>query len=192
MSKVEDKLKQALIFKDEGNEFYKAKDYKKALRKYHNAVLYMKGIDNDLHGMPAFLQSESVDPNSDKRISDELEEDCIKANVSIYNNLAACLLANARDKTPKVMDDYEKVVKYADIVLELEQDNDKALYRKAQALKQLRNFSDAKDTFEFLKAVQGRKGVAVPKDVLESIKECQEALKDSAKKEKSMYQNMFN
>ena len=61
---IQEKLEKSLAFKDEGNNFYKAKEYKKAMRKYHNAILYLKGIDNDLHGTPAFLQSASVDPNS--------------------------------------------------------------------------------------------------------------------------------
>ena len=37
-----------------------------------------------------------------------------------------------------------------------------------------------------------KKGQNVPKDVITAIKECTEALKDYDKKEKSMYQNMFN
>ena len=79
----------------------------------------------------------------------------------------------------------------ADIVLELDEENDKALYRKAQALKLLRDFSGARETFEKLKSVQAKKGQNVPKDVITGIKDCQEALKDYDKKEKSMYQNMF-
>ncbi len=43
MALIEDKLGKALNFKEQGNELYKAGDYKKALRKYHNAVMYMKG-----------------------------------------------------------------------------------------------------------------------------------------------------
>ena len=65
------------------------------MRKYHNAILYMKGIDNDLHGTPAYLQAVSVDPNSKVKISEDLEKQCIKANIAIYNNLAACLLASS-------------------------------------------------------------------------------------------------
>ena len=65
---IQEKLEKSLAFKDEGNNLYKAKEYKKAMRKYHNAILYLKGIDNDLHGTPAFLQSASVDPNSGKYI----------------------------------------------------------------------------------------------------------------------------
>jgi len=189
---IQEKLEKSLAFKDEGNNLYKAKEYKKAMRKYHNAILYLKGIDNDLHGTPAFLQVASVDPNSEKKITEEMEQECIKANISVYNNLAACILANVRDNsTGNAEKEYEKVVKYTDIVLELDEENDKALYRKAQALKLLRDFSGARETFEKLKSAQAKKGQNVPKDVITGIKDCQEALKDYDKKEKSMYQNMF-
>lgn len=190
---IQEKLDKSLAFKDEGNDLYKAKEYKKAMRKYHNAIMYLKGIDNDLHGTPAFLQTSSVDPNSEKKITEEMEKECIKTNISVYNNLAACILANARDNSISNVDqEHEKVVKYTDIVLELDGENDKALYRKAQALKLLRDFSGARETFEKLKSVQTKKGQNVPKDVITAIKECTEALKVYDKKEKSMYQNMFN
>ena len=84
---IETKLQTALKFKEEGNVLYKSKDFKKAMRKYHNAILYMKGIDNDLHGTPEFLKTSSVNPDSEKKIDDELEDKCIEANISIYNNL---------------------------------------------------------------------------------------------------------
>ena len=44
-------------------------------------------------------------------------------------------------------------------------------------------------TFEKLKKIQGG---GTPKDVILSIKECQDELKNYQKKEISMYQNMFN
>ena len=84
---IETKLQTALKFKEEGNALYKSKDFKKAMRKYHNAILYLKGIDNDLHGTPEFLKTSSVNPDSEKKIDDELEDKCIEANISIYNNL---------------------------------------------------------------------------------------------------------
>ena len=121
-----------------------------------------------------------------------MEQECIKANISVYNNLAACILANVRENsTDNAEKEYEKVVKYTDIVIELDEKNDKALYRKAQALKLLRDFSGARETFEKLKSVQAKKGQNVHKDVTIGIKDCQEVLKDYDKKEKSMYQNMF-
>ncbi len=49
-SKVEKKLKEAKVFKDAGNELYKAGDYRGAAKKYHRSILYLKGIDSDVHG----------------------------------------------------------------------------------------------------------------------------------------------
>ena len=105
-SKLETKLETALAYKEEGNALYKAKEYNKAARKYHNAILYMKGIDNDLHGTPAFLQSSSVNPNSDKKISKDLEEQCIKANIAIYNNLEHSNLNDVIDGTSEPLEYY--------------------------------------------------------------------------------------
>ena len=107
---------------------------------------------------------------------------------SIYNNLAACLLASDEHTSET---DLEKVIKYTDIVLELEDTNDKALYRKATAMKRLKNYSDAKDTFELLVQVLVKKKLPVSRDIQKDYQECQEALRDYEKKEKAMYQNMF-
>ena len=49
-SKVEAKLKEAKVFKDAGNELYKSGNFKGAAKKYHRAILYLKGIDSDVHG----------------------------------------------------------------------------------------------------------------------------------------------
>ena len=99
-----------------------------------------------------------------------------------------CLLAS-EDHTSDA--DLEKVVKYTDVVLELDENNEKALFRKAKALRQLKNFSDAKLCYDKLKVIQTKGGGQVVKDVVLGLKECQNALKDYEKKEKTMYQNMF-
>ena len=49
-SKVEGKLKEAKVFKDAGNELYKSGNFLGAAKKYHRAILYLKGIDSDVHG----------------------------------------------------------------------------------------------------------------------------------------------
>ena len=36
-------------------------------------------------------QSASVYPNSEKKITEEMEQECIEANISVYNNLAECI-----------------------------------------------------------------------------------------------------
>ena len=84
-------------------------------------------------------------------------------------------------KSCQILSNHQRL---SNIVLKLHEENDKAL-------KLLRDFSGARETFEKLKSVQAKKGQNVPKDVITGIKDCQEALKDYDKKEKSMYQNMF-
>ena len=87
--------------------------------------------------------------------------------------------------------EYEKIIHYLDIVLELDPENDKALYRKGQAFKHLKKFQSAKDTFEELVKVQTKKQQPVPKDVYEDIKNCSKIVQNSAKQAKDMYSNMF-
>jgi hypothetical protein len=106
---IEEKLQTALKFKEEGNQFYKDGNFKKAAGKYHRAVLYMKGIDTDLHGTPAFLQAASVDPNHEKHIKKETEQRCIEINISVYNNLAACLLQQ-EDSSPDRIKELAEVI----------------------------------------------------------------------------------
>jgi tetratricopeptide (TPR) repeat protein len=158
------------------------------MRKYHNAILYMKGIDNDLHGTPAFLQNVSVNPEAANCMRPEDEEKCIKANISIYNNLAACLLASSSHTTEA---DYEKVAKYAEIVIELDDSNEKAWYRNGQAMIQVKNYTKAKECFEKVKKIKEKNGHPVTNDVLIYIKECNEVLKKYDQDEKTMYKNMF-
>ena len=87
--------------------------------------------------------------------------------------------------------EYEKILKYLDIVLELDPENDKALYRKGQALKHMKDFEKSKDIFEELVKIQTKKKQPIPKDVLEDIKNLSLILKNSEKQAKDMYANMF-
>ena len=79
---VAQKLDKALEYKDIGNSFYKEGNFKNAARNYHRAILYLKGIDTDLHSTPAFMQAASVDPNHEKHIDKDTENKCIQTNIS--------------------------------------------------------------------------------------------------------------
>ena len=53
----------------------------------------------------------------EKKITEEMEQECIKANISVYNNLAACILATVKDNTTSNAEkEHEKVVKYTGMV----------------------------------------------------------------------------
>lgn len=79
----QEKLDKGNALKDEGNAFYKQKDYKNAMKKYHRALLYVKGL-NQKHPFSAILNI----PNGDSEMSEEFKEKIQQTESSCYNNLA--------------------------------------------------------------------------------------------------------
>ena len=77
---TDEKLQKAQSLKDEGNEFFKQKDYKNAMKKYHRALLHVKGLTDQ----PEML---GILPREDN-ISEELKAIIEKITCSIYNNLS--------------------------------------------------------------------------------------------------------
>lgn len=79
----EDMIASAERFKMEGNEFFKTKNTKKAMGKYHRAILQLKGVGSD-EKMGALLGAD-IQP---KKLSADMEEKFIKLKTDCYNNLA--------------------------------------------------------------------------------------------------------
>ena len=83
---TEEKVEKAFALKNDGNELFKANDVQSAIRKYHNALLYVKGLVS----RSATLQSLGAGfPGTG--IEDVSEETKIKINeleFLCYNNLA--------------------------------------------------------------------------------------------------------
>jgi len=140
----------------------------------------MKGIDNDLHGTPAWLQNESVDPNHKKKIDPALEQQCIAMNISIYNNLCACMLQQ-KDSKP------ERIKELAEVVLELDANNEKAWFRHGQACLRLMDFDTAKESFVKVSKLSQDKNKEAPR----WIQKCDAELKKRREKEVNMYKEMF-
>ena len=177
---IEEKLDKALEYKDLGNTLYKEGNYKAAAGKYHRAILFMKGIDNDLHGTPAFLQTASVDPNHSKHIKEEVEKKCIETNISVYNNLCACLLQQPDSNA-------ERIKELAEVVIELDKTNEKAWYRHGQGCVRMKDYETARNSFAKVVELSGGKN----KDVGKWIKQCDQELEIRKNKEKKMYKEMF-
>jgi len=151
-----------------------------AAGKYHRAILYMKAIDNDLHGTPAFLQAASVDPNHAKHIKKEVEQQCIQTNISVYNNLCACLLKQPESSA-------ERIKELAEVVIELDKNNEKAWFRHGQGCVRLKDFETARESFVKVSELSGGKN----KEVGKWLKQCDKELELRRSKEKMMYQEMF-
>jgi len=78
-----EKLGKAKDLKDSGNELFKNGDTKNATKKYHQALMYVKGVlctDTSVPGIPEDLMYEKVN-KEEKAIGDEL-------TATLHNNLA--------------------------------------------------------------------------------------------------------
>ena len=80
----EDMITLAEKFKLEGNDLFKNKNVKKAMGKYHRAILQLKGVGSD-EKMSAVM---GIDGPPTKKLSLELEQKFNKLKTDCYNNLA--------------------------------------------------------------------------------------------------------
>ncbi len=76
----EERIVKAENYKAEGNEFFKKQDFKPAIKRYHIALLYLRGIGekHPITGERNILTDEW------KKRHDEMRFGC-------YNNLAGCV-----------------------------------------------------------------------------------------------------
>jgi len=177
---IQDKLAEATRFKNEGNELYKAKDFRGAAGKYQRAKLYLKGIDTDLHGTPAFLQQMSVHPEQKNSIPKDVEDACIEMNITVHNNLCAVMLQQ-ENANP------ERIRHFAEVVLEIDGNNEKALFRKGQACILMKDFDTALQCFTKVSQITNGQN----KEAERMIKECSVKMEGFKQQEKKMYQEMF-
>ena len=82
----EEKLNQARDYKAQGNDRYKANEYKQAIGKYHRALLFTKGIEDAQHSMPFMPETEEYNPN--KKIPESAQKEVYELKLACYNNLA--------------------------------------------------------------------------------------------------------
>ena len=77
---IEERLETGMALKEKGNEYFKKQEYRNAMKSYHKALLYVKGII-DRPNLPGLEASE-------EDISDEAKNNIHKVQFSCYNNLA--------------------------------------------------------------------------------------------------------
>ncbi|KAL5634794.1 hypothetical protein ACGC1H_002731 [Rhizoctonia solani] len=158
-----------------GDESFRSGDYKGALRAYHEAGLYLNGLDKSLlpalaGGGPGPSEAKPGEPQP-KTEADELLE-------KIWSNMAACHLKGGN---------YNRVIELADKVLKKNENNSKAKYRKAKAYAAQGYTEKAIDILEELLKKEPN-DVAMKKD-LEDIKAKQAV---TEKKGLSKFKGMYN
>lgn len=166
-------LEEAVQMKAEGNAFYREKNLRSAIRRYHSALLILRGLDPEV--MSSMKGLGPVAPP----LTAEQETLLRNTQVDLYNNLAACLLQ-------KEGVDYSRVREYSLKVLQWQPHNVKALYRAGVATLEL---GDAQTAKSYL--TEAFKEQPNDTNVKKYLQRAEAKLNQELRKEKAMYQGMF-
>lgn len=146
--------------KNSGNHFYKNKDTSKAIIKYKKAMKYIG------------LLRESMGTTND-----EQEAQIRSVEVPICLNIAAVKIAGQK---------WEDAFKECDKVLEIEENNVKALFRRGQAYNGMQEYSKALEDLNKAQSLQPN-----DKTIANQIVKIKHAKNAYVQKEKKMYSKMF-
>nr|XP_033809496.1 tetratricopeptide repeat protein 9C [Geotrypetes seraphini] len=124
------RLQQAQKFKEAGNQCYKEQHFRDAVRRYHRALLQLRGLD------PSVLAPLQPFGAEIPALTQAQEQALHNTQVDCYNNLAACLLHIEPVN-------YERVWEYSLKVLLQQPENVKALYRAGVAFYHLKDYDQA-------------------------------------------------
>lgn len=167
-------LEEAAQMKTEGNAFYREKNLRSAIRRYHSALLILRSMDSEVTSCVKGL-GPTPEP-----LSPEQETLLRNTQVDVYNNLAACLLQ-------KESVNYARVQEYSLRVLQWQPHNVKALYRAGVATLELGDAQTAKEFF-----TQAFKEQPNDVNVKKYLQKAEERLSQELQKEKAMCRGMFS
>lgn len=167
-------LEEAVQMKTEGNTFYREKNLRSAIRRYHSALLILRGLDSEVMSCVKGLGP------APQPLSQEQETLMRNTQVDVYNNLAACLLQRETVN-------YGRVQEYSLRVLQWQPHNVKALYRAGVATLELGDAQMAKEYF-----TQALKEQPNDINVKKYLHKAEERLNQELQKEKAMYRGMFS
>ncbi|TFK45861.1 TPR-like protein [Heliocybe sulcata] len=118
--------------KDVGDQAFKSGDVQGALRSYHEALMYLHGLNTTASQAASPAGGEST-KNQNPEIDEMLEK--------IYNNMSACHMKQGN---------WQRALDTADKALKKNEKNYKALFRKGKALGELGYFEKSEKILEDL------------------------------------------
>jgi len=135
-TQVASKLQTAREKKDVADTAFKSGDLKDALRSYHEALMYLHGLDKNAleslgMGIPSSSSSSAVDQAASAK-DEKTEVDLMLEK--IYANMSACHLKQ---------ENWRRAIDTADKAIAKNPANSKALFRKGKALGELGYFEKA-------------------------------------------------
>ncbi|KAJ3565052.1 hypothetical protein NP233_g7887 [Leucocoprinus birnbaumii] len=142
-SSTESKLTTGKQKKDAGDQAFKKGDTKEALKAYYEALMYLVGIDKTGLQSLGLSQppSSATDATKDPKQKEKTEVDEIIEK--IYANMSACHIKNQN---------WKRAAETADKALQKNENNFKAMFRKAKALGEQGFFEKASKILEDIKA----------------------------------------
>ena len=148
--------------RDKGNAFFAEKDYEKAFG------MYKRGTET-IRNLPKVLAA-TINEDQKKELRD--------FQIKFANNaVLACIKRQ----------EYKEGLLYADIVLNLEAENTKALFRKGQCFMEMKELDDALKCFkESLRYEEGDKS-----EIEKQIEVCKKRIEHKLKNDKKRYQHVL-
>ncbi|XP_024137239.1 peptidyl-prolyl cis-trans isomerase FKBP4 [Oryzias melastigma] len=151
-----EKLEQSSIIKEKGTQYFKDGKYKQASVQYKKIV--------------SWLEHESG-------LSEEDEKKAKTLRLAAHLNLAMCYLK---------LHEPSQALENCDKALEMDSSNEKALFRRGEALFAMNEFDKARDDFQRVVQLYPANKAAKSQVML-----CQKRLKEQHEKDKRIYANMF-
>ncbi|KAM9807908.1 peptidyl-prolyl cis-trans isomerase FKBP4 [Neosynchiropus ocellatus] len=151
-----EKLEQSSVVKEKGTQYFKEGKYKKASVQYKRIV--------------SWLEHESS-------LSGEEETKAKALKLAAHLNLAMCFLK---------LQEPSQALESCDKALEMDGSNEKALFRRGEALYGMKEFERAKEDFQRVLQLYPANKAAKSQVVL-----CQKQIKEQREKDKRIYANMF-
>ncbi|XP_013858958.1 peptidyl-prolyl cis-trans isomerase FKBP4 [Austrofundulus limnaeus] len=151
-----EKLEQSSIVKEKGTQYFKEGKYKQASVQYKKIV--------------SWLEHESG-------LSEEDEKKAKALRLAAHLNLAMCYLK---------MQEPNQALENCDKALEIDSSNEKALFRRGEALFCMKEFDSARDDFQRVVQLYPANKAAKSQVLL-----CHKRMKEQHEKDKRIYANMF-
>lgn len=173
MSTPADNIAKALGLKEEGNEHFKAGDYRKAIAAYHQIFLYVHGYSQGSGGQA--MPGQTTTPVT----ADEMEQ-IKELKLAHFCNLAMCHLKAQPPNWQKARANCTKA-------LELEPTSVKALFRRGKCNAQLGHLDEAKEDLERVMQLQPDN-----KDANRELRALKPLFDKQRKKEQKKFAGMFD
>ncbi|XP_060779255.1 peptidyl-prolyl cis-trans isomerase FKBP4 [Neoarius graeffei] len=151
-----EKCEQSVIVKEKGTQYFKEGKYKQAVMQYKRIV--------------SWLEHESS-------LQGEEEEKAKALRLAAHLNLAVCYLK---------LQEANPALENCNKALELDTNNEKALFRRGEALFLMKEFDQARGEFQLVMQLY-----PTNKAAKSQVLRCQKNLKEQHEKDKRLYANMF-